>query len=388
LKKDILFLTSRFPYPLNKGDKLRAYFQIKDLSRFANIYLISLSEKPIEQTDLDALNPYCKSIKNYVLPKNKRLLRVCKSIFSSQPFSVNYFYNSKIKKEINQQIKEIKPDLIHCHLIRTVRYIDSSYYPITSIDFMDCFSIGTLKELKETNNLIRKIFLRVEYTRLVKAERESFEKFNRHFIISQQDKDALPLADASSIEILRNGVDFNVFYPKTIAKEYDLLFSGHMAYVPNIAAAKYAIQQVVPILPPSNKLLIAGIGVTPEITSLKSNQVIIQEHFPHIREAFWKSRILVAPMIISIGLQNKILQAMAMKIPVVCTPQANAAINAPEGIAILTATEPQQFVHAIQRLLDDEDYYQEIANQAYNYVRANFDWETINADFATTLLDS
>lgn len=188
--------------------------------------------------------------------------------------------------------------------------------------------------------------------------------------------------------ILSNGVDFDVFHPKEMAKEYDLLFSGHMGYIPNIAAARYAIKEIIPILSSKSKLLVAGIGVTPEISKLKNDRVIIQEHFTHIREAFWKSKILLAPMNISIGLQNKLLQAMAMKIPVVCTPQANASINAPVGIAICTATEPKEFDLAIQRLLKDAHYYEHITNNAYAHVKKNFNWNIINAQFAKTLLES
>jgi polysaccharide biosynthesis protein PslH len=387
LKKDIVFITSRFPYPLNKGDKLRAFHQIKSLSKSANIYLISISKNQLSKEDLRALTPYCRSVDNFVLSQTKSIISLFKGLFSNKAFSVSYFYHRSFQKLIDMKIKEINPDIIHCHLIRTAQYVNSSHIAIKTIDYMDCFSIGAFKELNNTKNVFKKLFLQIEYKRLIKSEQSSFKKFNKHFIISQPDKDALPVKDSSQVMVLQNGVDFKTFYPNELPKEYDLLFSGHMGYVPNIAAAKYAITKIFPILPTPRKLLIAGIGTTSKISNLKSDKIIIQEHFTHIREAFWKSKILLAPMNISIGLQNKILQAMAMKVPVICSQQANMSINAPVGTSILTAAEPQEYIEAINLLLDDDEYYQLIANQGYQFVKNNFDWDIINNQFAEILLD-
>ena len=185
--------------------------------------------------------------------------------------------------------------------------------------------------------------------------------------------------------MLPNGVDFETFYSNNDTKEYDLLFSGHMSYIPNISAAKYAATCILPKLPSTLKLLIAGIGVTNEIAKLEKDNVIIQEDFVHIREAFWKSKILLAPMNISIGLQNKILQAMAMKVPVVCTPQANESINAEAGTEIVVASNPEEFKEAIERLLTDQEYYHELSNKAHSFVMANYDWKVVNGHLAKHL---
>lgn len=385
--KSILFITSRFPYPLDKGDKLRAYNQIKSLSKIAEIHLVSLSETEPSVEEFSILQKYCKSVTNYVLPKYKRFFGLVWSVFSGAPFSVGYFFSFSIKRKINRLIRELNPDIMHCHLIRCSEYVSTVASPVMSLDYMDCFSLGALKELKSTNSWFRKWFLKFEYPRLLKYEKKVFDQFDKHCIISETDRNALPVKNPNNVEVVSNGVDRSIFYPFETDKQYDLLFSGHMGYIPNISAAKYAATEIIPKLPSSIRLLVAGIGATTEIKRLQNDQVIVQEKFPHIREAFWVSKILVASVNISIGLQNKIIQAMAMKIPVVCSPVANASIKAPVGTCILEANNPEEYVNAISLLLNDSDYYQSIASEAYKFVKSHFDWDSINLQYGKKLIE-
>ena len=110
----LIYLTSRFPYPINKGDKLRSYFQIKELSKFYEIHLISLTEKNINDIDIEKLSVYCKSINIYKMRLISRAFNLCKTFFNNKPFQVNYFYHNSIQKKINKNIKLINPDHIFC----------------------------------------------------------------------------------------------------------------------------------------------------------------------------------------------------------------------------------------------------------------------------------
>ena len=96
----LIYLTSRFPYPINKGDKLRSYFQIKELSKFYEIHLISLTEKNINDIDIEKLSVYCKSINIYKMRLISRAFNLCKTFFNNKPFQVNYFYHNSIQKKL------------------------------------------------------------------------------------------------------------------------------------------------------------------------------------------------------------------------------------------------------------------------------------------------
>ena len=123
----LIYLTSRFPYPINKGDKLRSYHQIKELSKQNDIYLISLSETKIPRSSIDELYKYCKSVHIYHISLINRFFNLFKTFINNRPFQVNYFYNYKIQKKINSNISNINPDHIFCQLVRTALYVKDEH---------------------------------------------------------------------------------------------------------------------------------------------------------------------------------------------------------------------------------------------------------------------
>jgi len=150
----ILFITSRFPYPLNKGDKLRVYFQLKYLAEKNEVHLIAINETKVSDKHLEAISPFCKSIHIFVLPLHKRIIQLILSPFKKIPLQVAFFYNNGIKKEIDQIADEIKPDHIHCHLIRTTEYVKDISKIKKSLDFMDAFAKGMEKRQMIEPNIV------------------------------------------------------------------------------------------------------------------------------------------------------------------------------------------------------------------------------------------
>ena len=155
----IIYLTSRFPYPINKGDKLRSYYQIKELSKSHEIHLISLSEKTISEKNILAVNKYCKTITIYKMVFFKRIFNLFKTFFNNKPFQVNYFYHHSIQKKLNNKIDEISPDHILCQLIRTAMYVKDNYTNTKVLDYMDSLSKGMERRIKISNIFIILLFL-------------------------------------------------------------------------------------------------------------------------------------------------------------------------------------------------------------------------------------
>lgn len=376
----IVFITSRFPYPISKGDQLRVYFQLKSLSNNNKIHLIALNEEDVSVEQFEALS-FCESINVFKIPKLSRILFLARCFINSHPFQVGYFYNSAVKNKIQKLIDEVNPDYIHSHLIRTAEYVKNIQNIEKSIDFMDAFSIGMKKRSDIEKNPLKRALLKSEYRRLKKYETKMFDYYNRASIISQQDADFIDKPFSSKITIVPNGVDFDSFFPKNIEKVYDICFMGNMSYPPNVEAIRYTIENICPILwkkRPEIKFLIAGANPAPYIKSLHSEKIHVIEKFNHISDSIAMSRVMISPMIVSIGLQNKIIQAMAMKVPNVVSKAANNAIKANNNIEILEAGEPKDYVTAIIRLLDDKNLYERISDQAYEFVHAKYDWKTVN----------
>ncbi len=119
----ILVVLPRVPYPLEKGDKLRAFHQIKHLSKNHQIHLCALNETDLHPEAINILSSYCDSIHVLNLSKIKILINLTKAFFQGKPLQIGFYYNNKIQKKINKIIEDIEPDRIYCQLIRTTEYI-------------------------------------------------------------------------------------------------------------------------------------------------------------------------------------------------------------------------------------------------------------------------
>ncbi len=376
----IVVLTSRFPYPLEKGDKLRIYNQIRELSKKHEITLISTSLSDVTGMQLKELRKYCKYIHVFRLGILNQCINLFRCLFNGLPFEVGLFYKPSLKKHIHQLITAARPAAIYCHMIRMSEYVKEMKGIPKTLDYMDVFSTG-MKRRAEHSGFGMKTAALWEYQRLLKYERDVFNCFDNKLIISEQDKFLIPHPDRSQIHVIQNGVDTEIFYPGDTEKKFDLLFTGNMGYPPNIESAIYAATVILPEVHKNNPdatLLIAGVHPGSAIRGLASARVHVIADFQHIRDAFAMCRINLAPMLISIGLQNKILQAMAMKIPTICSALANNAVKAVVGESILEANTAREYAEQINELLNDQNKADRIAENAYVFVLENYNWAKQN----------
>lgn len=378
-KPKLLFITSRVPWPLEKGDKLRAWYQLRELSKRFDITLASIHGKPLHPEAETQLKKYCTEVHFFYMSRGEMLMNMFSGIFSKLPMQVAYFYSKTVQENIDRLIEKNKYDRIYCQLIRTAEYARKHKGIIRIIDFMDVFSKGLERRMEKVFFLKAPAFW-FEMRRVAKYEREIFNEFERHTIISQQDRDLMPVKRPSQIVVIPNGVDIHHFHPLHRHKEFDLLFNGNMNYPPNVEGAVFLVKKVLPVLIkryPNIKILISGANPSARVRSLASANVTISGWVDDIRESFARSRILVAPMQSSIGLQNKLLEGMAMQIPCVTTPLSNNALQARPGKEIMVAETEEQFAAAIIKLISHPELAVSIADDAWKFVRDYYAWEPI-----------
>jgi glycosyltransferase involved in cell wall biosynthesis len=362
---------------VEKGDKLRAFHQIRLLSRIHEIHLVAISHRHVDESELRERKPYCASVtvfrvRNWLLPVNLLL-----GWIEGLPLQVSYFLDRSIKRKVQYHIIGIDPDHVFCQLIRAAEYVRALPFQKT-LDYMDVFSEG-MAQLARRNKWLG-IFYRWEAKRLAAYERTLYKDFDRHTIISAQDKERLKLPSKQFIEVIPNGVDER--FEKTELNpqpSYDLVFVGNLGYNPNIAAVKYLAGQILPELTRRGrkvKLLIAGARPVNSVAALDKNEnITVAGWVPDIREAYRDGRIFVAPMISGLGLQNKILEAMSMGLPCITTTMVNNAIGAVDREQILIADNVEKFADHIIMLLDHPEIRDRIARQGKEFVRARFRWE-------------
>ena len=373
----ILILSSRFPYPIEKGDKLRLYHQIKELSRNHEIYLVSLSTETVNQDSLEAIAEFCEEIKVFKISKWFSSLKALIAISGNQPSQVSYFYRKSIHRQLKQICKGWNPDLIYCQLVRMAPYAKSLPYPKV-IDFMDAFSISFHRRALH-EGLLKRSFFKIESRKLKIFEDELLKQFPACTIISDADKSEIGNGiNNAHLHVISNGIDTNYFRQNNENIDYEILFVGNMGYHPNVVAAKYLVQRLIPKLGKSMKLLIAGARPTKEVKNLQSSQVFISGWMEDIRNAYDNAGIFVAPIFSGAGQQNKILEAMSMKKICITTPLVNKAIGAVHGEHLFIAETEIEFVERIRDIIKNKGKYAKIGSAARNFVNANFSWETEN----------
>lgn len=373
----ILVILSRVPYPLDKGDKLRAFNQIKQLSKKNQIVLFALNDKKLDEFAFAELKKYCVAISIMKFSKVNILFNLVRAFFNGKPLQVGYFYFKKAQKKVDSLVSKHHPDHIYCQLIRTAEYAKPYTNIPKTLDYMDVFSKG-MERRKFSDPFYMRPILAMEHRRLLKYEHDIFKHFDNKTIISQQDKNFIQHPEKDKITVIPNGVDTNYFSSIPFEKEFELLFNGNMDYPPNIESVEYLVNKIMPLVwtkLPKVRLLISGASPNKKVLALKSDRVEVSGWVFDIRENFAKSKILVAPMQISIGLQNKLLEAMAMQLPCVTSTLANNALGAKPGEQILVADTPEQYVDCIVELLQDDAKAKKIAMNGYKFVINNFNWK-------------
>jgi|694.fasta_scaffold28739_2 sugar transferase (PEP-CTERM/EpsH1 system associated) len=375
----IVVLTSRIPYPLEKGDKLRIFHQIKHLSESHEICLICLNENS-QSIDTSVLREMVSEFHVVPISKWKIPFRLIFALFHNLPFQVEYFLDRKNKKKIEAIIQDFNPNHIYCQLIRTAEYVKNLFQFDKTIDYMDAFSAAAMRRAK-TEKGLNKIFWKIESGRVKNYERSIFDYFKHHAIITEQDRNLLAIPSNQKITIVPNGVDTSHFKNSNQNKKYDLVFAGNMNYPPNIAAAIFLVEEILPKLLsqfPNVTLLIAGANPSSDVQNLASENVTVSGWMNDIREAYCESRVFVAPMFIGAGMQNKILEAMSSELPVITTSLAAEAFPEKKLSKLIEANTAFEFAKAIQYYLLNEAAQLSDGKNNRLYVEEKYSWKISN----------
>ena len=390
----LLVLLPRVPYPLEKGDKLRAFYQIKELSKYHDIYLVALQDKPLQSEELEKalekINPYCKEIYLFKLSWLSKFLGIVRAFLKGLPIQNGYFFSHRAKYNIEKLVNKIRPEHIYCFMIRMAEYVKKHKDCHKTLDYQDVLSIG-MKRRAEKAPIWKKLVFLYEYQTLRRYEKKIFSCFTNKTIITSVDRDLIPHSQRQYIQVIPNGVDFEKFHYVRKEKKYDLIFAGNMSYPPNVDAALFLIKSIFPKLLakfPNLKLCICGANPVLAIKTLANVNIDVTGWVDEMPEYYAQSKIFIAPMRLGTGLQNKLLEAMAMKLPCVTSPLAGKPLELPQHDshdshvhqdtqALLICHTIDEYVEAISKLLNNKTFCRTIANNGYQFVKTHYDWEEI-----------
>ena len=369
----ILVLLPRFPYPLDKGDKLRAYHQIAELSKRHEVYLFALSHTKVNHDDYDHLHKYYTAIDYVQIHWWESAWGIIKAILAGQPLQLGYWNSTQARNAYNQWEKQVQPDVVYCQMVRTIPTVkDSSCRKV--LDFQDALSLNTRRRMERSHGLWR-LILRYEYKALQRTEQQALSFFSQTTIISATDRNAI----SPSVNIVPNGVDTNYFSTKqsTPSKKHTIVFTGNMSYAPNVDAARWLVKEIMPLVwkqcPYGVNVLIAGADPKPAVKALAGPKVTVSGRLDDIREAYASAKIFVAPMRIGSGMQNKLLEAMSMGLPCVTTTLAATPLGATNWEHLLVGDSAEELADLIVKL-GIEELHDSIAEGGNRFVKENYSW--------------
>lgn len=385
----LLAILPRFPYPVDKGDKLRAFHHLKYLALRHEVSVFALSDEPVTEEQLAVLRTFCAHVSVYRLKKAGIVWRLLWNVFGDIPFQTAWHFGSGAEKRLLAEIRRIQPDALFYQLVRTAEFAKAVNLPKV-LDLQDPMSENIRLRLGKEPWWKRFAF-RWEYKRLLRYEARVAERFGEICIISERDRNDLPEPARTRARLVSNGIEVTRYMPMHIPKTVDLVFVGAMGYVPNMEAARYIVERIVPEL---HKLgiqptvSIVGADPAPEVKALAGGSVTVTGRVPDTRPYYAQARVMVAPMFINTGIQNKILEAAAMGLPVVTTAEANEAIGAQPGYHFLLAQTPAEFALQIARLLGDGEWAQTLAQNGRGFVLSKFTWEACGQQLEDLLTDA
>jgi glycosyltransferase involved in cell wall biosynthesis len=356
---------------------LRAFHQIKYLSDFFDVHLFSITETTISQEDFNEVNKYCTEIEVVRQDKATIFFQLLKNTFSSLPFQVAYFNSKKIRDSFQNYTTGKNIDIVFFQLVRTAELSGLLSTKIPKVlDLMDAMSLNMQLRSRREYFPINMIF-RNEAKRLRDYESKVAPNFKKLIAISLRDLNSMKLNAKENAVVIPNGID-TAFYHNldSNSQSIDLLFVGSMSYVPNEEAVLYIHKEILPGLRQLNffpQVAIVGHSPGKKLRKLHSDNFRITGRVTDTRDYYSRAKIFVAPMFYGTGQQNKILESMAMGVPVITTSHANEAIGALPGEEILIADSAEQFTKAIIELLPDENRRQSIARNARVFVEINYD---------------
>lgn len=372
-RKNVLFLSSRLPYPPIGGDKLKNYWLLKILSKHFKVHLVSIAEEDIPKEFYSWAEEIGITYK--VFRKNKRefYLNTLKGFFNKLPLQVNYYYFKDVQEYIDSIYKDF--DLLFAILIRTARYVMDRDKP-KILEMTDSIGQNYLKSKDKTVSLKWKLIYSIETNRLLNYEKLCIMKFAKTLLVNKNEADFFNQPE--KVIWLPNGVNEDLLNYSKIDESWNnsIAFFGKMDYQPNIDAVLWFIKNVLSYLDKNLHFVIVG-AYPPE--SLKK----LEESYPNLKVLGYvedpyvilkSSLCVVAPMQTGGGIQNKILESMALGTINIISSLAAKPIGGESGKHFLVADKPTDYVKLIKEIRQNLDKFEYIKTDAREFIRKNFTW--------------
>lgn len=383
---NILYLVHRLPYPPNKGDKVRSFHLLKHLAAQHRVFLGTFVDDEQDWQYLDKLRGLCAEVHAAALNPRLAKLKSLRGLLNGEALSLPFYRDAGLSAWIAQLVSRQKIDAVIVFSSPMVQYAEPLRHLPMLVDFVDVDS-AKWSDYGRAHAWPMSWLYGREGRELLAFERRSAESAACSFFVTDKEvelfRDLTPGMQAA-VEPLCNGVDAEFFSPRAdcvspfASGQIPLVFTGAMDYWPNADAVIWFVAEVLPRLRerwPTLHFHIVGRSPTPAVQALAGEAVSVTGTVPDVRPYLQHAAAVVAPLRLARGIQNKILEAMAMGRPVVAAGSCVQAIAATEGLELLAAVEVDDYVRQLDGLLQDAAKAAAIGAAGRARVLASYSWE-------------
>jgi sugar transferase (PEP-CTERM/EpsH1 system associated) len=374
---NILFVAPYVPSRI----RVRPFHLIKELAKRHKVHVIALGLPSREKTEgVEELWAVTESFKVVPHSSVRGSLQSLAALPTPKPMCAAYAASSAIKAEISRVMRSVDFDLIHVEHLRAAQFAPKPWRVPIVFDSVDCLAGLYSQMARGQSGIVRRLVAAEEAWKLRRHEPRVLRLFDGVVITSDSEREALLSLDQSlEVEVVPNGVDVDYFRPAGVEKNpARIVFSGKMSYQPNAEAAIWFAQQVFPKLRmkySQAEFLIVGNDPPESVKRLaEAPGVKVTGYVPDLRPHLESAAVAVAPMQVAVGVQNKVLEAMAIGLPVVTSPLAARALG--ESTCALTATTAEEWLKQVAGMIDDPGAAMEAGWRNRESVARDFSWQS------------
>ena len=378
--KQLLFIAHRVPFPPDKGERVRAFHEIKALSKYFRVTVAALAHNHEDVEAANELKNFCQDVFIVSVSNTAKLLRAGFYQLIGKSATEGYFFSRRFRKMIISEARHRQFDMVMCYSSSMMPYGLEVPAIARIIDLVDVDSAKWSSYAHSSKWPLSWLYQR-ESNAVHRIETSAVAKYDAVLLVSQDEVDALGLSDGK-VKVIANGVDVDFFQPDIVApidmESPNLVFTGTMDYRPNVEGVCWFVSSVWPELKrrePSLTFTIVGRNPVKAVRQLSQVPgVTVTGFVPDVRPYLAAASIVIAPLKIARGIQNKILEAMAMGKAIVASPAALEGLEIQRGSDVLQADAPDEWCEHITHLLSNESLRIQFGKTARATVERKYPW--------------
>jgi sugar transferase (PEP-CTERM/EpsH1 system associated) len=381
--KPLLYLCHRLPYPPDKGDKIRSFHILEALRSRYQVHVGTFVDAEEDWAHVETLRARVAGLCVRPLPRLRATARSLTGLLTGEALTLPFYRDAGLKAWVRDLVRDVKPQAALVYSSSMAQYLEGTQLPVKVMDFCDLDSDKWAQYAKSKRQPWRWVYGR-EARLLAKAEQQIAQSFNHSLFISELETGLFNSQNpelAPRVGTLGNGVDTQFFDPAQAAPLPDagplVVFTGAMDYWANVDAVRWFAQEAWPLVRkqvPAARFAIVGSKPAPEVQQLASEPgILVTGRVPDVRPWLLSAAVVVAPLRIARGVQNKVLEAMAMARPVVASSAALQGIGAIPCADVHRTDDPAEFAaQVIARLVAPAPL--QPASDNRRFVEERFGW--------------